>query len=121
MATFVGEVLQRTRFANTWISDHISDFALSGSFAALGLLASGENRFYRTLSTILVPIALTLHEYYPIIHPNENAFDKQDIGCYWIGAALVCLVSELSHSKKFQDMISNYSNRIMLTDPKTIN
>ena len=44
MATFVGEVLQRTRFANTFISDHLSDFALSGAFTALGLLASGENR-----------------------------------------------------------------------------
>ncbi|MEK6983911.1 MAG: hypothetical protein AABX33_05030 [Nanoarchaeota archaeon] len=106
----VGEVLQRTPLKNTWLSGHLSDVGLSGVLTSMGLLVSGKDKVARALSSILVPIALTLHEYYPVIHPEEGVFDYQDIACYWVAAAATYLVSELSHSEKFQKAVSKYIN-----------
>lgn len=101
--TQVGEGMQTAAKANpetyTWLTGHLSAFGVSAWYTAQTLAILGKDKLFRTLTHIGIPAALTIHEFFPFVTPNDSVFDWHDIACYWAGSMAVYLGGQILDSK----------------------
>ena len=105
-STMLAEVMQQ-KTSPSWLTGHLSDLTFSGQLTALAYIAFGHKKVGRIAGTILTPLALTMHEYWPILSPKENLFDYQDIACYWVAALTAYGISSLGASKRAKQLFAD--------------
>lgn len=110
----IGESLQiQARLGNrdySWLQGHLSDFCLSAMLISVGYLISDVlpekySKIGKIVSAISIPVALTFHEFYPFLAPEEGVFDPQDIACYFVATLLTYPTDRLVKSKKMRRLI----------------
>jgi hypothetical protein len=84
---------------------HLSDIGLAGMFTCYGIAVFGDSKWGKAASAIAVPTALAIEEFMPIT--NERIFDPQDILCYFAGATIAYVASEIAASKKIKNFFSS--------------
>jgi hypothetical protein len=97
---FYGEHLQGLAQAGLrnydLIQGHLSDFGLAAAATSFILLRPTESRLERTILTAFTPVALTLHEFFPVLSKEENIFDIRDIACYFVASIAAYVTTNIS-------------------------
>ena len=95
----------------TWAQGHLSDFGLSAMATSVCLMAPTKHKVVRSFLSLATPLALTFHEYYPIIAPEEGIKDMQDIACYFGGTLLAYTINEIAQSPKTKAIIKKIKRK----------
>jgi len=103
-----GENLQRLAEEGmrnySWIQGHFSGFCFSAQWSATALLFLEDKRIKRVV--FIIPLALSLHELFPLIAPSQGIADIQDALCYFTGTALAWLLHDFLASRRKLQILS---------------